>query len=150
MHGRIYLGQFSRINRLTEAAFSLNNRVNVPLTVKENCIPENVMKDTTVLALTIILGGVGVYFGPPCHGYAYNCLFVYLAIKLEIHPFLMQTFLLIYKQQQKIKFAAVQINKKQVSYLIISIPDTCLLSYFETISYMQVAESLYCALEQDA
>ena len=40
LYGRTYLGQFSRINRNTESAFHLNNSVNVPLNLKENCIPE--------------------------------------------------------------------------------------------------------------
>ena len=46
------------------------------------------MKDTPVFALQIIERGEGVYFGLPCHRYALNCHFVYLAIP-ETSPLVM-------------------------------------------------------------
>ena len=36
LHGRTYLAQLSSKNRRTEADFHLNNRLNVPLNLKEN------------------------------------------------------------------------------------------------------------------
>ena len=37
LHGRTYLAHMSSKNRCTEAVVHLNNRVNAPLNLKENC-----------------------------------------------------------------------------------------------------------------
>ena len=37
LYGRTYQTQLSNKNRRSEAVFHLNNRLNVPLSLKENC-----------------------------------------------------------------------------------------------------------------
>ena len=70
------------------------------------------MKDTLGLALKIILGWVGVYFGLSCWGYALNCYFDYLIVPVTRPLFTRKhnLFVFIYMQKQKVKFNFVQIN----------------------------------------
>ena len=57
--------------------FLINNRLSVPLNLKENFTPEYVFSyDTPVLALKINKKGEGMYLGPPYYGYALNCRLV--------------------------------------------------------------------------
>ena len=56
------LTNMSSKNRCPEAVFHLNNRMNVPLNLKGRLF---VMNDNPGLALKIILGGGGMYFGMP-------------------------------------------------------------------------------------
>ena len=60
-----------------------------------------------------------MYFGQLFYGYALNCHLFYLIIP-ETGPLSMikQDFFFIYMQPQKFKLTSVQINMKQVSYVI--------------------------------
>ena len=58
--------------------FHLNNRMIVPINFNKygTLIYACPWKNTPVLTLKIIYGGLSMYFGPPCYGYALNCHFV--------------------------------------------------------------------------
>ena len=61
-----------------------------------------------------------MYLGPPYYGYAFNCHIVYLAAP-GIRPLCMekQNVLVFYLcENAKVKFKTVQINMKQVSYML--------------------------------
>ena len=74
--------------QMHRSCFQLNNRLNAPLNLKKN-------NWTLLYAFSLEIrvhpfkllksakgggGGVGVYFGPPCNGFALHCHFVYLVI----------------------------------------------------------------------
>ena len=77
------------------------------------------MNNTSLLALKNIKRRVGLYCRVPCHGYAVNCQFVYLATPWTHLLLIRKQNLLVLindMQQQNVKFMPVQINMKQVSY----------------------------------
>ena len=82
-HGRTCKSQLVNKSRRTEADFHLKNKLNAPLNLKKF--------ETLLYALSLEIhlfkllksvkgGGGGMYFRPPCYGYALNYIFVSLVI----------------------------------------------------------------------
>ena len=66
----------SRKNR--EAVFHFNNRLNIPLYIKEKCTLKCIRNFTE--DASFYLKDMGVYFGSLCYGNALNCHSAFLAI----------------------------------------------------------------------
>ena len=63
-----------------------------------------------------------MYFGPPFYGSTLNCRFVYLTLPGTRYHDKAKSVCFIQMQPQKVKFLYVQINMKQISYMLICGP----------------------------
>ena len=76
------------------------------------------IEDIPVLALKISKRGVEMYLGPPCYGYALNCICLFCNTRdTSVTKVKVKFVCIIYMQPQKVKFKSGQINMKHVSYV---------------------------------